>query len=55
MVSALGLQVGGRGFESLLGRENVHMISTPSSYLTCPWLSKKVDRCLVTDSGMKCT
>ena len=55
MVSALDFQAGYRGFESGSGRDNFQIISTPSSYSTCPGLSIKwTGWCLVTDSGTKC-
>ena len=55
MVSALDFHAGYRGFESGWGRDNFQIISTPSSYLTCPGLSIKwTGRRLVTDSGTKC-
>ena len=41
MVNILDSQVEGRGFESRAGRENFEIISTPSSYSTCPGLSIK--------------
>ena len=55
VVSALDFQAGYRGFESRSGRDNFQIISTPSSYSTCPGLSIKwTGRRLVTDSGTKC-
>ena len=55
MVSALDFQAGYRGFKSRSGRDNFQTISMPSSYWTCPGLSKKwIGRRLVTGSGTKC-
>ena len=55
VVSALDFQAGYRGFESRSGRDNFQTISAPSSYSTCPGLSRKwTGRRLVTDSGTKC-
>ena len=55
VVSALDFQAGYRRFESRSGRDNFQIISTPSSYSTCPGLSIKwTGRRLVTDSGTKC-
>ena len=55
VVSALDFQAGYRGFESRSGRDNFQIISTPSSYSTCPGLSIMwTGRRLVTDSGTKC-
>ena len=55
VVSALDIQAGYCGFESRSGRDNFQIISTPSSYSTCPGLSIKwTGRRLVTDSGTKC-
>ena len=55
VVSGLDFQAGYRGLESRSGRDNFQIISTPSSYSTCPGLSIKwIERRLVTDSGTKC-
>ena len=55
VVSALYVQVGYPGFESLWGKDNFQTISTSSLYLMCPGLSIKwTGRRLVTDSGTKC-
>ena len=54
VVSALDFQAGYYGFESRLGRDNFHTISTPNSYSTCSgWSIKWTGRRLVTDSGTK--
>ena len=55
VVSALDFLAGYHGFESPSGWSNFQTISMPSSYSTCPGLSRKwTEWCLVTDSGTKC-
>ena len=49
VVIALDFQAGYCGIESRSGRDNFQIISTPSSYSTCPGVEYKVGRAALGD------